>query len=66
MNTSKPGCAMCKRKSLMNVKCKCDKTFCFDCRAPEDHECTFDYRAEFQEKLKKENPVVIPRKLAKL
>lgn len=66
MNASKSGCAKCKRKSLMNVKCKCEKVFCFGCMHPEDHNCSFDYKAEFQEKLRKDNPVIVSEKLAKI
>lgn len=66
MSSSKTGCAKCKRKSLMNVKCKCNKTFCFGCRQPEDHECSFDFKVEYQEKLKKDNPVIESEKLTKI
>lgn len=66
MSTSKLGCAKCKRKSYLNSKCKCEKTYCLTCRQPEVHECSFDYRAEFQEKLKKENPVITSEKVVKI
>jgi predicted nucleic acid binding AN1-type Zn finger protein len=66
MSVSKSGCAKCKRKSLMSVTCKCNKTFCFGCRQPEDHECSFDFKLAHQEKLKKENPLVLGEKLEKV
>lgn len=66
MNASKSGCAKCKKKTLLNTECKCKKTFCLKCRAPEDHACSFDYQAEFQEKLKRDNPVIVGEKLEKV
>lgn len=66
MNASKSGCATCKKKTLLIAKCKCDKTVCLSCRAPEDHSCSFDYKSEFQVKLTKENPLVTNEKIAKI
>jgi AN1-like Zinc finger len=66
MSSSKSGCAKCRRKTMMTIKCKCEKTFCFECRYPEDHECSFDFRADQKEKLRRDNPVVISEKLEKL
>lgn len=65
MSSSKK-CSECKRKTPMCVTCKCERTLCFECRYPEDHECTFDYRAEQKEKLVTENPVVKTEKLQKV
>ena len=66
MNSLKSGCANCKRKALVKVTCKCSKTLCLTCRQPEDHGCSFDYISDFQEKLKKENPIVVNEKLTKI
>ena len=66
MSTSKNGCAKCKRKSLMNVKCKCEKTFCFGCRYPEDHDCSFDYKNEGRINIQKLNPVIQSEKINKI
>ena len=66
MNTSKSGCAHCKRKTLNNTVCKCEKVVCLTCRQPEVHSCSFDYKAEFQQKLIKENPVIVTEKLTKI
>lgn len=39
---------------------------CFTCRHPEIHTCTFDYQKEAKEKLRKDNPPVIAKKVDKL
>lgn len=39
---------------------------CFRCRHPEDHTCTFDYQTEAKEKLRKDNPPVIGKKIEKV
>jgi len=39
---------------------------CIKCRYPEDHRCTFNYQTAAKEKLTKENPVVIGKKIDKL
>ena len=66
MSISKTGCAQCKKKTLMVIKCKCNKTVCFSCRYPEDHSCSFDYKAEGEILLKKQNPVVVSSKIDKI
>ena len=32
-------CACCKKKSHIEFKCQCEKTFCVQCRLPEIHKC---------------------------
>jgi hypothetical protein len=66
MNASRSGCANCKKKTLLIAKCRCDKTVCLSCRAPEDHKCSFDHKAEFKLKLDKENPLIVNEKIAKI
>jgi len=39
---------------------------CIKCRYPEDHRCTFNYKKEGNEKITKENPVVVSEKIDKL
>jgi len=56
-------CQNCKRKSLIKILCKCDKTVCINCRYPEKHTCVFDFKKEGKELLQKNNPVVIGEKL---
>ena len=46
----------CKKKlSLVEktISCKCKKYFCRLHRFPEEHECSFDFRADDKEKLEK-------------
>lgn len=46
--------------------CKCLKSLCLQCRYPEDHGCVYDYKEEGKEKLQKQNPVVVAKKLVKI
>jgi predicted nucleic acid binding AN1-type Zn finger protein len=38
------GCG--KKLALTSIKCKCEKRFCDVHRYPEDHLCSFDFRAD--------------------
>jgi len=55
----------CKRKlTLTSLQCKCEMKFCDMHRYPEDHACSFDYRAKGKEDLKKYmSTAVIAKKL---
>jgi|694.fasta_scaffold152436_5 hypothetical protein len=66
MNTAKSGCEHCRRKTPLKVTCKCTKVLCFGCRYPEEHQCTFDYKKEGEEYLKKINPTILTEKLDKI
>lgn len=56
--------ADCKKKiKLVHIKCKCDKVFCDKHRLPETHKCTYDYKNEGRKILKKNNPVIINKKI---
>ena len=60
-------CGSCPKKvSLMGYACKCGLTFCKSHRLPEEHDCTFDFRAAAKEQLAKENPNITAAKLAKI
>jgi hypothetical protein len=50
----------------MKITCKCEMIVCFDCRYPELHDCTFDYKEEARKLLEKNNPVVVSEKLEKV
>lgn len=65
-STNSPSCAKCRKKTLMEYKCPCEKIFCIKCRVPELHGCTFDFYAEHQKKLAKDNPVVTGEKVDKI
>lgn len=66
MIIGKHGCQNCKRKSPLNLTCKCHKVVCIECRYPDEHGCTYDYKKEAEEKIRKENPVVTGEKLDKV
>ena len=59
-------CPICKKKSHLSFKCKCGKELCIKHRYPEEHNCSFDKAKEQIEKLKKDNPKIIPSKLEKI
>ncbi|KAL2321617.1 hypothetical protein Fmac_025996 [Flemingia macrophylla] len=57
-------CACCNKKvGLMGFLCKCGRTFCGKHRYPEEHQCTYDFKAAGKEEISKANPVVKPDKL---
>ncbi|XP_075256528.1 uncharacterized protein LOC142349015 [Convolutriloba macropyga] len=65
--SSKPRCAICKKKlGLTGMSCRCGGLFCSLHRYPSDHECSFDYRTEGQNALRRANPKVDGEKIAKI
>ncbi len=62
-------CQVCRKKlGLSGFQCKChDKWFfCSLHRYSDQHECDFDFMAEKQEQLGKDNPVIISDRIAKI
>jgi len=60
-------CHCCPKKiGALGNQCKCGFTFCKSHRLPEDHDCTFDFKAAAQQRLAKENPLVVASKLEKI
>lgn len=53
----KPKCDSCNKKikSILPIKCKCNKYYCKIHKIPHDHNCSYNYLKENQEKLKKEH-----------
>ncbi|XP_050222862.1 putative zinc finger A20 and AN1 domain-containing stress-associated protein 8 [Mercurialis annua] len=50
-------CNCCKKRiGLTGFACKCGHLFCGNHRYPEEHKCTFDYKAFGREVLRKQNP----------
>jgi hypothetical protein len=48
-------CAECKKKlGVMEYKCKCGKILCISHLRAEEHICTYDYKSEGKEYLKKQ------------
>lgn len=60
-------CSACrKRVGLTGFKCRCGTTFCGTHRYPEQHGCTFDFKAVGREAIAKANPVVKASKLHRI
>jgi predicted nucleic acid binding AN1-type Zn finger protein len=48
-------CSGCNKKLLLSsLQCKCEKYFCDMHRYSDNHKCTFDYKLNNENKLKKE------------
>ena len=48
-------CDYCRKKlGIQEYKCKCGKIFCISHLHAEIHNCTFDYKLEAQQTLKKQ------------
>ena len=57
-------CTVCKKKTgLIPFTCKCNAEFKFCSKHRLDHNCTFDFHKEQQEKLLKENPKIVAPKI---
>lgn len=47
-------CSQCNKKlGLIDYTCKCEKRFCISHLQPQEHACTFNYKAEADLLLKK-------------
>ena len=57
-------CSVCKKRSYVNIKCRCDKVVCMTHRHHTDHECTFDYQEFGKDILTKQNPIVKGEKIS--
>ncbi|XP_016893023.1 AN1-type zinc finger protein 6-like [Cynoglossus semilaevis] len=63
----KARCFTCRKKvGLTGFDCRCGNVFCSLHRYSDTHNCTFDYRAEGAERLRRENPKVAGEKIQKL
>jgi hypothetical protein len=48
-------CTQCKKKlGVMEYRCKCEKLFCISHLQPQEHMCTFDYKADASQLLTKQ------------
>lgn len=57
----------CKKKvNIVGFTCRCSKEFVFCSKHLNAHECTFDFRKDAQERIKKDNPIVIASKIDKI
>lgn len=61
-------CTVCNKKLKIHeeIKCKCSLFFCTKHRYKDMHDCTYDHKKEWEQKLVKDNPTVIADKLTKI
>jgi hypothetical protein len=59
----------CKKKlSILDkeLKCKCGKIFCPEHKFFKSHNCTYDYKSEYDKKIMQQNPKLGSHKIDKL
>jgi len=58
----------CRKKLNLSqqVQCRCALFFCLRHRYPESHNCTYNRRKDWDEKLNKENPKIEAEKIKKI
>ncbi|XP_056427526.1 AN1-type zinc finger protein 6-like isoform X2 [Hyla sarda] len=60
-------CHECRKKvGLTGFDCRCGNIFCGTHRYSDMHSCSYDYKADAAEKIRKENPVVVGEKIQKI
>ncbi|XP_076879126.1 AN1-type zinc finger protein 6 [Brachyhypopomus gauderio] len=60
-------CFTCNKKvGLTGFDCRCGNLFCGVHRYSDVHNCTFDYKADAAQKIRKENPVIVGEKIKKI
>ncbi|KAL5020077.1 hypothetical protein ScPMuIL_002969 [Solemya velum] len=60
-------CHTCKKKvGLTGFQCRCGGLFCSLHRYSDKHDCTFNYKEMAQEQIRKNNPVVVGKKIQKI
>ncbi|XP_072516226.1 AN1-type zinc finger protein 6 isoform X2 [Salminus brasiliensis] len=60
-------CFTCRKKvGFTGFDCRCGNVFCGVHRYSDVHSCTYNYKAEAAEKIRKENPVIVGEKIQKI
>ncbi|XP_018548337.1 AN1-type zinc finger protein 6 [Lates calcarifer] len=60
-------CFTCRKKvGLTGFDCRCGNVFCSMHRYSDVHNCTFDYKADGAERIRRENPVIVREKIQKI
>nr|XP_028561284.1 AN1-type zinc finger protein 6 isoform X1 [Podarcis muralis] len=63
----KTRCFMCRKKvGLTGFECRCGHVYCGVHRYSDVHSCSYNYKADAAEKIRKENPVVVGEKIQKI
>ena len=64
IQTNKSNCWKCQKKvGYLGFTCRCTYIFCGVHRHFMEHNCDFDYKTVERERLKKENPLVVAKKV---
>ncbi|XP_058592320.1 AN1-type zinc finger protein 6 isoform X2 [Neofelis nebulosa] len=60
-------CFLCRKKvGLTGFECRCGHVYCGVHRYSDVHNCSYNYKADAAEKIRKENPVVVGEKIQKI
>ncbi|XP_016135888.1 AN1-type zinc finger protein 6 isoform X1 [Sinocyclocheilus grahami] len=60
-------CFTCRKKvGLTGFDCRCGHFFCSIHRYSDVHNCSFNYKADAAEKIRKENPLIVGEKIRKI
>jgi len=61
-------CVVCNKKLgiATGFECRCGGLYCTTHRYEDQHSCTFDYKSDGRNKLRKDNPVVCDEKIEKI
>ena len=64
VQVKKNRCWKCNKKiALTGIECKCGYIFCTQHSFFNEHDCTFDYRAQAKKELIEANPTITPSKI---
>ena len=64
MSDASARCTVCDRRlPIVPVQCRCRAPLCRRHVAPEQHGCSFDYRAEGRALVRQRNPRIRPEQL---
>lgn len=67
MTTENNKCTFCNKKlGLIKFTCRCSNNYCNIHRYATSHNCTYDYKTNYQNELKINNPVITSIKLQKI
>jgi hypothetical protein len=67
VQTNKNRCFSCNKKvGYTGLPCRCDYIFCGNCRYPEKHSCTFDFKTHGRKILEKQNQKIVNHNFEKI
>ena len=66
-NTKSIRCGVCRKKiNLTYIECRCGQKYCARHICAYDHDCTYDHKKDQQDKIRKNNPVIIKEKFERI